>query len=92
MIMRKHYRLIVSGRVQGVGYRFSCMEAAYKYGVKGTVKNASDGSVHVEAEGTEEELAGFVSWCRKGPVWARVSDVNIEEGELKNYDSFQITR
>lgn len=90
--MIKQYKLRVTGKVQGVGYRFSCMEAAYKHGVKGIVKNNPDGSVYVEAEGKEEDLAAFIVWCRKGPVWARVSDVHIEEGEVKDYSAFQITR
>ena len=89
-MMKKHYNLTVSGKVQGVGYRFSCMEAAYKHGVKGHVRNQRDGSVYVEAEGSEEALAAFISWCRKGPVWARVSDVVIEEGDIKDFETFQI--
>jgi len=90
--MKKHYKLTVTGRVQGVGYRFSCMEAAYRYEIKGNVRNQPDGSVYVEAEGSEESLAEFISWCRKGPMWSKVSGVEIEEGDVKDYDSFEITR
>ena len=90
--MKKHYKLLISGKVQGVGYRFSCMEAAYKHDIKGYVRNKSDGSVYVEAEGAGEALDRFVEWCRKGPMWARVTDVVVEEGEVKGYDAFQISR
>jgi len=90
--MKKHYKLTVTGKVQGVGYRFSCMEAARRLGIRGNVRNLFDGSVYVEAEGTEDQLDGFVSWCRKGPAWARVNDVKVEEGELQDFDSFRITR
>ncbi len=90
--MKKHYKLLISGKVQGVGYRFSCMEAAYKHAIKGYVRNKSDGSVYVEAEGAGEALDRFVEWCRKGPMWARVTDVVVEEGEVKGYDAFQISR
>jgi acylphosphatase len=90
--MKKHYNLIITGKVQGVGYRFSCMEAAYKCGVKGFVRNKSNGNVYAEAEGAEEELAVFIAWCRRGPAWAQVTDVQIEEGELQHFDSFVISR
>ena len=90
--MKKHINLTIRGRVHGVGFRFSCMEAAYKYNIYGYVKNRSDGSVYVEAEGNEDVLEEFKDWCKKGPVWARVRDVEISEGELKNYNSFEIVR
>lgn len=81
---------MVSGRVQRVGYRFSCMEEAYKCNIYGFVRNSSDGSVYIEAEGIEEDLKEFISWCRKGPVWARVTDVKIDEGKMMNFISFEI--
>ena len=90
--MKKHLNLLVSGRVQRVGYRFSCMEAAYKYNIRGSVRNKRDGSVYIEAEGVEKDLNEFIIWCRKGPVWARVTDVSIDAGEVINYDSFEISR
>jgi acylphosphatase len=68
------------------------MEAAYRFGVCGFVKNKSDGSVYVEAEGQEENLMRFIKWCHKGPMWARVSKVEEESGETKNYTSFEIHR
>ncbi len=90
--MNKHYKLLISGKVQGVGYRFSCMETAYRLNIAGFVRNKRDGRVYVEAEGTEEALAEFIAWCRKGPMWARVTDVSVEDGEVIGYDAFQITR
>ena len=90
--MKKHFNLSVAGKVHGVGYRFSCMEAAYKHNIKGFVRNKKDGSVYVEAEGVEQDLNNFITWCRKGPVWARVTDIVIDDGEVMNYDSFEINR
>ena len=59
--MKKHYTIIVTGRVQGVGYRsFTCHEAK-KAGVTGYVKNELDGSVYIEAEGNEKSLDKFVA-------------------------------
>ncbi|MCB0804572.1 MAG: acylphosphatase [Bacteroidales bacterium] len=90
--MKKHINLTVHGKVHGVGFRFSCMEAAYKYKVKGFVKNNSDGTVYIEAEGQEDYLEDFRKWCYKGPVWARVHKVEESEGACKDYESFEIVR
>jgi acylphosphatase len=90
--MNKLVKLSIRGKVHGVGFRFSCMEAAYRFEIKGFVKNKSDGSVYVEAEGNEENLNQFIKWCHKGPAWARVMNVEVQGGELKNYKSFEIAR
>ena len=90
--MKKLIKLIIKGRVHGVGFRFSTMEAAYKYGVTGFVKNMSDGSVYVEAEGDDDNLSQFKAWCYKGPLWSRVNDVEEEKGTPKGYESFEIAR
>ena len=88
----KHYVITVSGKVQGVFYRQSTIETARQLGVKGYVKNETNGNVYIEAEGTTEQLKGFIDWCKKGPTRAIVSDVMVEEGEIKNYSSFEIRR
>lgn len=90
--MNKLVRLIIHGKVHGVGFRFSCMEAAYRIGITGFVKNKKDGTVYVEAEGPEEHIEQFVKWCHKGPTWARIKKVEIEPGELKDHKSFEIVR
>ena len=90
--MKKHVKLIVHGKVQGVGFRFSCSETAFRYGILGIVKNQSDGTVYIEAEGEDENIALFMEWCENGPMWARVSELEEEQGVLKNYTSFEIIR
>ena len=90
--MNKQVKLIIHGKVHGVGFRFSCMEAAYRIGVTGFVKNKKDGTVYVEAEGPEENIEQFIKWCHKGPTWARINKVEIEAGELKGYQTFEIAR
>ena len=90
--MKKHVKLIVHGKVHGVGFRFSCLEAAYRYGVYGFVRNKSNGTVYIEAEGKDENIARFKDWCKKGPLWARVTEVEEESGTLKDYSTFEINR
>lgn len=90
--MKKLIKFIIRGKVQGIGFRFSCMEAAYRYSIKGYVRNRSDGSVSVEAEGTDEMLKLFREWCHKGPLWAKVTEVEEAAGTPKDYRSFEIVR
>ena len=90
--MKLHKNFQISGKVQGVGFRFSCMEIAYKYSIKGFVTNRQDGSVYVEAEGEEENMDLFQKWLHRGPVWAKVSQVLEESGTLQDFTSFEIFR
>ena len=75
------HRYIVRGRVQGVGFRWFVEREAHILGVSGWVRNNSDGSVEVLAQGTREQLLGLRSRLREGPRAARVDDV--EEFEAK---------
>ena len=73
------YRLIVSGRVQGVFYRYGCREKAEELGVKGYVRNLTDENVEVVAQGTEENVRQLIQWCHKGSSRADVQDVIIKK-------------
>lgn len=88
--MRKHYNISVKGKVQGVWYRKSTLEKALELDIKGTVKNQSDGSVFIEAEGEESQLQTFLTWCSRGPEFAEVSDVSVEETNLLSYNFFEV--
>ncbi len=65
-------RLRVFGRVQGVGFRYFCRDAASSRGLRGWVRNLHDGSVELEAEGEEPVLEEFLNHLRTGHPWARV--------------------
>lgn len=82
--------LNIYGVVQNVGFRYYTHKKANELGVKGFVRNMPDGSVYAEAEAEPSELESFISYCKQGPDWARVSEVRIQEAPLKNFTSFTI--
>jgi acylphosphatase len=83
--------LIVSGRVQGVWFRESTRLKAEELMVKGWVKNRSDGTVEIMAEGMEQNIKKFVEWCHEGPPQAIVSSVTeIAQVFRAEFDSFNI--
>jgi acylphosphatase len=84
------YHIYVTGRVQGVGFRFSARSSARYYGITGFVKNMNDGSVYIEAVGSKTQLDEFVKWCRKGPGMGSVENVRIETSPPRNYEGFSI--
>lgn len=88
----KHLDITVTGLVQGVWFRASTKEQAELIGITGFVRNQADGSVYLEAEGSEEGLEVLVKWLRQGPSAARVDNLEIEEGELKSSSEFEISR
>jgi len=88
--MLKHFNIKVSGRVQGVFFRVSTQKKAKLLGIMGWVKNQPDGSVYIEAEGTETQLAQFLAWCAEGPLNAVVSSLEKNRGTLQNFKSFRI--
>ncbi|RYG21497.1 MAG: acylphosphatase [Chitinophagaceae bacterium] len=88
----KHITIKVFGKVQGVFFRASTKAVADQMGIKGLVKNEKDGSVYIEAEGNETMLGMFVDWCHDGPDSAKVENVAVEDGELKNYRNFEVIK
>ena len=76
--MRKNLKLKIRGEVQGVGFRDAAYWTARKLAVAGFVMNEPDGAVYIEAEGEEDALNEFLTWCQKGPVTAKVNNVEIE--------------
>jgi acylphosphatase len=75
-------RLMVRGRVQGVGYRAWVEHQARGLGLQGWVRNRRDGSVEALFAGAEEVVTGMVSACRRGPVSARVEDIAEEAASV----------
>ncbi len=85
--------LVVTGRVQGVGFRWYVQREAADLGLAGEVRNRADGSVEVEAEGAREALERLAELVRRGPPGARVAGVEARwsQGPARHRD-FRIGR
>ena len=70
---------LVEGRVQGVGFRYTCMNEGQRLGLSGWVRNAPGGDVEVWAEGTVEKLETLLKWLNRGPPGARVDTVKYDK-------------
>jgi acylphosphatase len=88
--MIRRYQLLVNGKVQGVFFRASAREKALSLNITGWVRNLPDGQVLMEIEGEEADLLKMVEWCRKGPQFARVEGVLVDEIGLIRDSSFVI--
>jgi len=86
---RRTRRLVVRGRVQGVGFRYATVRAAQRFGVTGWVRNRSDGSVEAVVHGTVESVEAIVAWARRGPDAAIVENLEVmeAEGEFSTFET-----
>jgi acylphosphatase len=89
-MIRRRYR--IEGRVQGVGFRWFVTRAAQQLGVVGWVRNLPDGAVLCEAQGEAGVLARLEDELRRGPAFARVGDVRIEDCALGAERGFDVVR
>lgn len=80
----------MSGRVQGVGFRYSCARAAVAAGVAGWVRNLPDGTVEAAFEGEEHAVDAMTDWMRSGPRWAHVASVDTGEEDPVGVSGFDI--
>ena len=78
----------MTGRVQGVSFRWHAEQEAVRLGVTGWVRNEPDGSVLLHAEGDDEAVDALVAWCRQGPPAAKVRDVAVREATPTGATSF----
>ena len=88
--MTEAIHIIVHGRVQGVWFRAGKKEIADELGLFGWVKNKSEGTVEIHAEGEKLQLEDFILWCRKGTPAANVTSLNLNQTSLQNFTSFEI--
>lgn len=79
----------MTGRVQGVSFRWYTEQRARELGVNGWVRNEPDGSVALHAEGDAEAVDALVEWCRTGPALARVRNVAVREAKVTGATAFE---
>lgn len=86
-------RVRVTGRVQGVGFRYSTQARAAELGVAGWVRNSRDGAVELLAVGSDAAVAALLLWLHDGPPLARVDDVAVQDADTPlatSHQSFRI--
>ncbi len=90
----KKIKAIVSGKVQGVGFRMYTQAEAKKLGVKGYVRNLRNGDVEIVAEGEAEKVEALMKWAESGPPSAIVNNLQIEtiseHKHSEKFDDFEI--
>ena len=85
------YEITISGRVQGVGYRYFVFQKANEMGITGWVKNSVDGGVIIMAQGIEAELKTFIDYLYVGPTRARVDRILTNKMQLVTvFDNFSV--
>ncbi|WP_066630342.1 acylphosphatase [Labilibacter marinus] len=86
----RRVRMIICGRVQGVGYRYYVQEKAKQNGIKGYVRNLPGGEVEVDAEGDRNELSTFILQCKEGPHLSEINNCYIHDIPLYGFEHFYI--
>ena len=88
---KKRAHLIISGRVQGVYYRYSTQQEAKRLGLTGWVRNLPNGNVEAVVEGDETIVERMIGWCHDGPAGAVVSEVKKTQREASGeFEGFEI--
>ena len=82
--------LVITGLVQGIGFRYSMAAQARALGIAGWVRNRRDGSVEAMVAGTAEQVAAMIAWSRVGPPGAAVDHVAVELGSGSHDDFVQL--
>lgn len=88
----RHVNISIKGKVQGVYFRLSTKAVADQLGIKGFVRNLTDGSVYVEAEGDDFALDCLKEFCEEGPERAVVEEVTCEEGPWEDFKNFEVLK
>ncbi|MGB0560755.1 MAG: acylphosphatase [Spirulinaceae cyanobacterium] len=82
--------LLITGRVQGVGYRFSAANKAQSLALQGWVRNLADGRVEAVFEGQKWQVERMINWCYTGPAAAVVRDVETRYEPIQGLQGFEI--
>jgi len=88
--MTSAVQVVVHGRVQGVGFRYSALRQAAGLGLTGWVRNLADGSVECWLEGPEPDIAAMLEWLGIGPAYARVRGVAVQQRKPAGFTHFDV--
>jgi acylphosphatase len=86
------YKIIITGRVQQVGFRFYTQQKALDLGITGSVQNLPNGDVMIVAYGNEANMLNFINWLHRGPSRAKVYNVDLQEIPFELITGFRIDR
>ena len=90
--MNNAVRIVVSGMVQGVGFRYFIQHHAEQLGLTGWVRNLANGDVEIEAQGDRSAVESLIAFARRGPRSAVVSKADVTwKSSGENYDRFEIS-
>lgn len=88
----RRVHVVVSGDVQGVGYRYTLRMIAQEAGVAGWVRNLRDGRVEAEVEGTPEQVDEVLAWMAEGPPGSRVAGAEVADAVPAGGNGFEVRR
>ena len=89
--MIKHVDITITGKVQGVGFRYCALDEAIELGLSGVVKNVGKNQIVIAVEGEVENLKKFLRFCHQGPQGAQIEKVDYTSTEtLQDYEEFTI--
>jgi len=86
----KRVRIILDGRVQGVGFRYYVSSRAVEHDIKGYVRNLYDGRIEIDAEGDSDKLNRFLIDCRKGSPMSRIDEFIVHDVPNFGFNNFSI--
>lgn len=86
----RRVHVVVSGEVQGVGYRYTMRMVAGDAGVSGWVRNRHDGTVEAEVQGRPDQLDAVLSWMAEGPPGSHVTDATVTEMPTASDEGFEV--
>ncbi|MFT8395000.1 acylphosphatase [Propionibacterium sp.] len=87
---QKAVQVLIDGRVQGVGFRWSCSTVAERLGVRGWIRNLPDGRVEAHFEGNQDQLDQILRWAHEGPSYASVRSVTVTDGRVEGMRNFSV--
>ncbi len=89
--MIKHVTITITGKVQGVGFRYSALDEALELGLQGFAKNQDKNQIYIEVQGEVEKLKQFLRFCHTGPQGCKIDKVDYASSEeLKEFEGFTI--